>query len=157
MKSAADLDLSEYLPYLVNRVGSIVADQFGTEALAPHGLSIAMWRVMAVLAATGGQRQIDLAELTSIDVSTLSRLVSRLVRNSVVTRTRSADSNREVVVKLSPKGHALVGRLIPIALEYESEAISGLSVTDLAVVKRCLRRMYANMKSRQVSLASAAQ
>ena len=157
MKSAADLDLSEYLPYLVNRVGSIVADQFGTEALAPHGLSIAMWRVMAVLAATGGQRQIDLAELTSIDVSTLSRLVSRLVRNSVVTRTRSANSNREVAVKLSPKGHTLVGRLIPIALEYESEAISGLSVTDLAVVKRCLRRMYANMKSRQVSLASAAQ
>jgi MarR family transcriptional regulator, organic hydroperoxide resistance regulator len=157
VKIPAKLDLSEYLPYLVNRVGSIVADQFGAEALAPHGLSIAMWRVMAALAATGGQRQIDIADLTSIDVSTLSRLVSRLVRIGIVTRTRSASSNREVAVKLSAKGQALVGRLIPIALDYEREAISGLSAADLAVVKRCLRRMYANMQSRQAALASAAQ
>ena len=60
------LDLADYLPYLVNRVGTIIADQFGQEALAPHGLSIAMWRVMAVLSSAGAQRQIDLAELTSI-------------------------------------------------------------------------------------------
>jgi DNA-binding MarR family transcriptional regulator len=157
VKIPAKLDLSEYLPYLVNRVGSIVADQFGAEALAPHGLSIAMWRVMAALAATDGQRQIDLADLTSIDVSTLSRLVSRLVHIGIVTRTRSASSNREVAVKLSTKGQVIVGRLIPIALGYEREAIAGLPAADLAVVKRCLRRMYANMKSRQASLASAAQ
>jgi MarR family transcriptional regulator, organic hydroperoxide resistance regulator len=157
MKSFAKLDLSEYLPYLVNRVGSIVADQYGTEALAPQGLSIAMWRVMAVLAATGGQRQIDLADLTSIDASTLSRLVSRLVRMSVVTRTRSTSSNREVAVKLSAKGQTVVARLIPIALTCEAEATSGLSAEDLAILKRCLRRMYANMKNRQASLASAAQ
>ncbi len=119
MKTPAKLDLAEYLPYLVNRVGSIVADQFGAEALVPHGLSIAMWRVMAALASNGAQRQIDLSDLTSIDASTLSRLVSRLMRTGIVTRTRSASSNREVIVKLSAKGHALVSRLIPIALEYE--------------------------------------
>jgi MarR family transcriptional regulator, organic hydroperoxide resistance regulator len=157
VKSPAKLDLGEYLPYLVNRVGSTIADQFGAEALAPHGLSIAMWRVMAVLAATGGQRQIDLADLTSIDASTLSRLVSRLVRNGIVSRTRSASSNREVAVKLSAKGQALVARLIPMALAYEAEAIAGLSAQDLATLKRCLRRLFANMKNRQTSLASAAQ
>ena len=75
-KHPSKLDLGDYLPYLVNRVGTIIADQFGAEALAPHGLSIAMWRVIAVLASTGQQRQIDLAELTSTDASTLSRLVT---------------------------------------------------------------------------------
>ena len=60
-KPGEKLDLGDYLPYLVNRVGTIIADQFGEEALAPHGLSIAMWRVMAVLASNGSQRQIDLA------------------------------------------------------------------------------------------------
>jgi DNA-binding MarR family transcriptional regulator len=157
VKTSAKLDLGEYLPYLVNRVGSIVAEQFGAEALTQQGLSIAMWRVMAVLAASGGLRQIDLADLTSIDVSTLSRLVTRMVRTGVVTRTRSTNSSREVAVKLSAKGQSLAARLIPIALAYETEAISGLSAGDLATLKRCLRRMYANMKSRQTSLASAAQ
>src|ERR1700736_1749864 len=84
------LNLGDFLPYLVNRVGVIIAEQFGEETLAPHGLSIAMWRVMAVLSSAGGQRQIDLAELTSIDASTLSRIVSRLVRMGLVTRARAA-------------------------------------------------------------------
>jgi DNA-binding MarR family transcriptional regulator len=149
-KHPAKLDLGDYLPYLVNRVGTIIADQFGAEALAPHGLSIAMWRVMAVLASTGQQRQIDLAELTSTDASTLSRLVTRLVRLGLVTRTRSTSSNREVVVKLSAKGQSLVARLIPIARDYEAAAIAGMTAQELAVLKRCLRRAYDNMKSKTV-------
>jgi MarR family transcriptional regulator, organic hydroperoxide resistance regulator len=151
VKHPAKLDLNEYLPYLVNRVGNIVAEQFGEEALAPHRLSIAMWRVMAALASTGGQRQIDLAGLTSIDASTLSRLVTRLVRSGLVTRARSASSNREVDVKLTAKGNALVARLIPIARGFEADAIVGLSQQELAVLKRCLRRMYRNMKNRNVA------
>ena len=150
-KRPAKLDLGDYLPYLVNRVGTIIADQFGAEALAPHGLSIAMWRVIAVLASTGQQRQIDLAELTSTDASTLSRLVTRLVRLGLVTRARSASSNREVAVKLSAKGATLVARLIRIAREYENVAIAGLPAQELAVLKRCLRRVYGNMKNRNVA------
>src|SRR6202790_4092354 len=108
-KPPAKLDLGDYLPYLVNRVGTIIAEQFGADALARHGLSIAEWRVLAVLASNGGQRQIDLADLTSIEASTLSRLVSRLIRMGVGTRTRAANRNREGAVKLSAKGTALVG------------------------------------------------
>ena len=107
-KHPSKLDLGDYLPYLANRVGTIIAEQFGADALARHGLSIADVARLAVLASNGGQRQIDLADLTSIDASTLSRLVTRLVRMGHATRTRSANSNREVAVKLSAKGQALV-------------------------------------------------
>jgi MarR family transcriptional regulator, organic hydroperoxide resistance regulator len=153
-KHPAKLDLGDYLPYLVNRVGTIIADQFGEEALAAHGLSIAMWRVMAALASTGGQRQIDLADLTSIDSSTLSRLVTRLVRLGLVTRAPSTSSNREVAIKLSPKGGALVAQLIPIGHEFESAAIAGLAPEELMTLKRCLRRMYTNMKARPAAAGS---
>ena len=155
MNDPLKLDLADYLPYLVNRVGAVIAEQFGEEALAPHRLSIAMWRVMAVLASKGSQRQIDLAVLTSIDASTLSRLITRLVRIGLVTRARSMSSNREVAVTLSAKGRALVIRLIPIAREYEQAAIAGLAADELAVVKRCLRRMYANMQSRPATKGGA--
>ena len=147
-KRPSGLELGDYLPYLVNRVGTIIADQFAAEALAEHGLSIAMWRVMAVLASTGRQRQIDLADLTSTDASTLSRLVSRLVHMGVATRSRSASSHREVAVALSAKGNALVAHLIPIACRFERDAIAGLPPAELMVIKHCLRRMYANMKNR---------
>ena len=152
MKAAAKLDLGDYLPYLVNRVGTIIAEQFGAAALAPHGLSVAMWRVMAVLAANGSLRQIDIADLTSIEASTLSRLVTRLVRMNLVTRARSTASNREVAVKLSGRGNALVARLIPMARAYETDAIAGLSREELLVLKRCLRRVYLNMSSRPATI-----
>lgn len=154
MSDPAKLDLNDYLPYLVNRVGNIIAEQYGAEALAPYRLSIAMWRVMAALASNGGQRQIDLADLTSIDASTLSRLVTRLVRMGVVSRTRSASSTREVVVRLTAKGKSQVARLVPIAIEYEATASTGLTPVELAALKSALRRVYANMKNRPL-LASA--
>ena len=97
------LDFSEYLPYLINRVGWLLVLDFGQNALARHQMDIAMWRVLAVLSDDDGQRQIDLAARTSIDVSTLSRVVTRLVKMRLVTRTRSATNNREVVVRLSPR------------------------------------------------------
>jgi DNA-binding MarR family transcriptional regulator len=107
-----------------------------------------MWRVLAAIAAHGSLRQIDLAGFTSIETSTLSRLVSRLVRAGLMTRGRSANSDREVAVKLSGKGNVLVARLIPLARQYEAAAIAGLSRAELLVLKRCLRRAYANMKNR---------
>ncbi len=148
VKDTAKLDLGDYLPYLVNRVGAIIAEQYGEETLAPHRLSIAMWRVMAALASGGSQRQIDLADMTSIEASTLSRLVTRLTRRGLVRRARSAKSNREVAVSLSPKGKALVARLIPVAKGYEATAIAGLTPEEITILKRCLRLVYANMKNR---------
>jgi DNA-binding MarR family transcriptional regulator len=150
MSPRPKLALGDYLPYLVNRVGTIIADQFSAEALAPHGLSIAMWRVMAALSSNGGQRQIDLADLTSIEASTLSRLVTRLTHMGLVTRSRSASSNREVDVKLSAKGDALVAQLIPIAIDYERTAGAGLSAQELRVLKRWLSRVFENMTQRDV-------
>jgi DNA-binding MarR family transcriptional regulator len=138
------LDLGNYLPYLVNRVGFALVESFTADALKANGLSIDMWRVLAALSNNGGQRQVDLVGMTSIDASTMSRLVSRLVRGGLVTRSRSETSNREVVVALSGKGRALVQRLIPIAQALERKASAGLSAKELVVVKRLLSRMYGN-------------
>jgi DNA-binding MarR family transcriptional regulator len=142
--SRPHLDLDNYLPYLINRVGTVIAATYTADALEPRGLSLAMWRVLAALSNNGEQRQIDLVAMTSIDASTMSRLVSRLVRMGLVTRSRSETSNREVVVALSGKGRALVQRLIPIAQALERKASAGLSAKELVVVKRLLSRMHKN-------------
>ena len=144
MAERTQLDLGNYLPYLINRVGFALVDSF-SQTLKPHQLSIDMWRVLAALSNNGGQRQVDLSGMTSIDASTMSRLVSRLVRLALVTRSRSATSSREVVVALSPKGRVLVQRLIPIALKLEQTASADLAGRDLAVVKRLLRQIYNNL------------
>jgi DNA-binding MarR family transcriptional regulator len=139
------LELEDYLPYLINRVGAALVVRFSQDTLTKHGLSIAMWRVLAALSVNGEQRQIDLADMTSIDASTLSRLVARLVRMGFVTRRRSKTNSREVVVQLTARGRALVERLIPIAESLEKVAIAEISPKDLSTLKQCLRQMYKNL------------
>ena len=138
------LDLSEYLPYLINRVGAAFVARLRSE-LTRHGVSIAMWRVMVALSHGGSQRQIDIAEMTSIDVSTLSRLVTRMIRMGIVSRTRSDTNNREVTVELTAKGRAQLNRLIPRGRAMEQEAVAGMSGADLAVTRAALRHMYDNL------------
>ena len=149
MTTRPHLVLDNYLPYLINRVGSAVAETYTAEALVKRNLSLAMWRVLAALSNNGEQRQIDLVSMTSIDASTMSRLVTRLVRIGLVTRSRSKTSNREVVVALSAKGRAQVESLIPIAKGLEKTASGGLSAKEQEVVKRALRRMYDNLAGRR--------
>jgi DNA-binding MarR family transcriptional regulator len=141
----SDLQLPDFLPYLVNRVGAALVARFTDEALRQHGLTIADWRVLVAISAGSGRRQIDLAELTSIDASTLSRLITRLEKNRLVTRTRSATSNREVVVRLTPKAKAIVAGLVPVARALERTAAGGLSRRQLADLKVLLRRVYGNL------------
>ena len=105
-----------------------------------------MWRVMAVLASDGQpapDRPCRTDQHRRLDPVATGDAPGAL---GLVTRTRSASSNREVAVKLSARGDALVGRLIPIAQDYEATAIAGLPPQELAVLKRCLRRVYRNMK-----------
>ena len=139
------LDLSEFFPYLINRVGSALVERFSADALDRRHLSIAMWRVLAALSENGGVRQIDVAEMTSTEVSTLSRVITRLMRLGLVDRRRSPKNSREVTVALTPKGKALVAQLVPIALALQDTATRGLSKQERTVVKHALRRMHLNL------------
>jgi DNA-binding MarR family transcriptional regulator len=147
------VDLSEHLPYLINRVGSALVARFSADALASAHLSIASWRALAVLSNTvrsnsGGLRQTDLAEMTSIDASTLSRLITRLGREGLVKRTRSKTDSREVAVELTRKAKTLMTKLVPIAVGLQNAATQNLSKQDLATLKRVLRKMHDNLTRR---------
>jgi DNA-binding MarR family transcriptional regulator len=141
----SQLDLANYLPYLVNRLGGALVGDMIANTLAPLDLTIDMWRLLAVLSYRGAQRQVDLVDTSSIEASTVSRLVTRLMRMGLVTRQRSETSSREVVVELTAKGRAQVERIIPAALKLEEIASAGIPAKDMAVVKRALRRMFENM------------
>ena len=140
-----DLDLAEFMPYLINRVGAALVERFTAEALAGTQLTIGTWRLLLAMSNHDGTRQVDLAAFTSIEVSTVSRLVTQLVQRGLVSRARSASSNREVVVSLTPKGRTLVAGLVPVAAALEQAATRGVSAKELAAVKRVLRRMHANL------------
>jgi DNA-binding MarR family transcriptional regulator len=138
------LDLNEYLPYLINRVGNAISDAFA-EVLAEHDLTISMWRVLAVLLHGGPQSMTNLAELTTVELSTLSRLVGAMQRRGLVSRKRGAGDGRYVSVALTARGSTLTARLVPPAADLQDRMIAGMNSADVATLRRLLRELHATI------------
>lgn len=137
-------DLRQFLPYLINRAGARLAVKFSRE-IAVNGVALQEWRVLAALAAQGSQRLSDLARLTSIDLSTLSRLVGRMERQALVARARADGDRRALRVELSAKGRRIAQAIIPTAERYERVALAGISPDEERLLKGLLERVYLNL------------
>lgn len=138
------LPLDDYVPYLLNRAGARIAQSFAEE-MRTLGTSLQAWRVLAALRDRDGQRVSELAVHTSIEISTLSRVLDGMQRQGLIARQRVADDGRAIALHVTAAGRRLIDRIIPIAERYERIATTGLSPRDIAALKRLLRRLYGNM------------
>jgi DNA-binding MarR family transcriptional regulator len=136
--------LDSYLPYLLNRAGARIAAAFSAE-VRPLGATLQMWRVLAALREGDGRRMGDLSETTSIEVSTLTRLVDNMEKKGLVARRRDASDARVVALHVTPAGRRLTQRISPIAERYESVALAGFTAAEADILKAALRRLYRNM------------
>lgn len=144
LPKTASLKLDLYLPYLINRAGVSLAARFGT-ALRQAGVTLQDWRVLAALREHDGQRLTELAVRTSIEVSTLSRLVGGLEAGGLVSRSRDSDDARAIAIRLTADGAAATATLIPAAQILEREALAGLNEAEIATLKTLLNRIYDNL------------
>ena len=144
------LDLQDYLPYLLNSCALRMVDSF-TPELRGFGISLAMWRSLAALHHDGAMRLGELAQLTSIEISTLSRTVATLHRRGLVRRDRSDRDARAVCVELTEDGRALTERIIPLALRCEASALADFAPEDGARLRQLLRRLFANLTVTKVA------
>ncbi len=136
--------LDGYLPYLLNRAGARIATAFGEE-MRRLGTSLQAWRVLAALREKDGRRMGDLSATTSIEVSTLTRLVDNMEKTGLVARRRDANDTRAVLLHVTAAGKKLTRRIVPIAERYEKVALKGFGPADAEMLKAALRRLYANM------------
>jgi DNA-binding MarR family transcriptional regulator len=136
--------LHSYLPYLLNRAGARIATAFGEE-MRPLGASLQVWRVLAALREKEGRRMGDLSKTTSIEVSTLTRLVDKMEKDGLVERRRDAEDARAVALHVTAAGRRLTKRILPIAERYEAVALEGFTPAEAEVLRQALRRLYDNM------------
>jgi DNA-binding MarR family transcriptional regulator len=136
--------LRDYLPYLLNRAGARIATAF-SEEVRPLGATLQIWRVLAALHEQDGRRMGDLSETTSIDVSTLTRLVDGMEKKGLVARRRAEQDARVVMLHVTAAGRRLTRRILPIAQRYERVALAGFDEREAATLKAALRQLYANI------------
>jgi DNA-binding MarR family transcriptional regulator len=136
--------LTDSVPYLLNRSGVGIAEVF-SQKIAENDLTVPMYRVLAMLKERHESTLGELADVVSVEVSTLSRLIGTLAKRKLVSRTRPEDNGRIVIVRLTQQGEALTERLMPLAVELEHIAVEGMTAVEVEAFKNALRLMYSNL------------
>lgn len=137
-------ELSEHLPYLFKHIHSQL-EVASAGQLARFGINVAVWRILVVLWQHDNLSHRELSELTSIEVSTLSRISKSVQRNGLIKRKRTPQDQRTVRVTLTEKGRDIVKEVIPWALGTQTEMIAGLSAADVADLTRVLHVIVGNL------------
>lgn len=109
-ESYPHLSPNQARPFLgLIRAGEALDRRLDAELERKHGLGLRAFEVLLFLAEfsdDGRQRMSDLAVRTPLSQSRVSRLVADLESRGWVTRSRSADDGRGVVVEITAAGRA---------------------------------------------------
>lgn len=139
-----EFHLERFLPYLVHRVGSRLAEGFD-EGFSKAGVSLPEWRVLSVLYEFGPQAMGDIARRTSINASTMTRLIGQMEKRDLVKRERPLADQRTVHVCILEAGQQKVEYLIPLILDYDRELSVCFSSAELQTFKALLIKFFQSL------------
>jgi DNA-binding MarR family transcriptional regulator len=131
---------------IVARVGRTAAyfDQAVNALFGERGLNRGSWDVLASLRRAGPPYELSPTQLYRGLMRTsgaMTNRLHRLVAAGLVERRPDPQDGRGVVVRLTPRGLALVDELAPLHLSNEQRLLEGLSAADLAALEDILRRL----------------
>ncbi|HXZ01887.1 MAG TPA: MarR family transcriptional regulator [Stellaceae bacterium] len=115
------------------------------EKLKPLGVSVPQWRILAVLQERAGCTMSELAGVTTIDRTTLTRAVDRMVETGLVARRNDAQDRRSVRLSLTAAGKDAFRRVLPRVLEQNERAMRDFTASEITEFRAQLHRMVRNL------------
>lgn len=143
---AGDFRLSGHLFYYFSQILSRRARAINAD-LRPFGLDYARWRVLAVLNEDASMSMGRLAELTSVDRTTLTRTLGLMEAEKLVRRAPNPADRRGVEISLTPQGRRALDKVLPCVLAQTERATRGFASEEVDLLRALLTRMVDNLKS----------
>lgn len=154
----SEISLSSKLSFLVASLNKQLEKQI-EERLGAVRLPAEQIRVLEALAskkANEGLNMSELAQLIAVDASTLTKVIDRMISDSLVYRASDPNDRRRVKVLLAQNGNALYTKLRPLLESQEKElqkTVKGLaSDEDLGDLKHMLELLYDHSTQSQGAL-----
>jgi MarR family transcriptional regulator, multiple antibiotic resistance protein MarR len=121
------------------------------EALEPLGLTARQGAVLMNCARGEANTPAELAAFNGLDVSSMSRMLDRLEKKQLVVRARSGKDRRQVVVKVTPKGQALLRRGVPVAARVAAKAWRNVTEEERKALHSIVYKILGNLGHLQKS------
>ena len=137
------LRLDRFLPYRLSVASNRVSDMIARSYRTRFGLRIPEWRMIAVLAETGGMTQQALTHRTRMDKVTVSRAAIALADRGLIERKPNDADQRSHLLALSADGRALYEEIAPLAIDTERRLFEGFAPEEMDMLAMMLERLEA--------------
>ena len=117
---------------LAERVSRAVAQVYEDR----FDLTRSEWRVIAALGVNRRMAAKDLGPYSTLDKMQVSRAVARLEKAGHVEREENRRDRRTMILRLTPSGLALYGKIVPLVVARESYLLEAISAEERAALDR---------------------
>lgn len=147
MKRSADFRLESFLPYRLSVLANRLSRAFAWRYQEEFGISIAEWRVIAVLGAFAPLSSNEIGDKTEMDKAKVSRAVAMLLKAGRIERAPHPTDQRLIQLTLSRPGRKIYDSIVPRALALEADLTRGMSRRELEQIHELLDRLGARIDS----------
>src|SRR2546426_1216291 len=143
---AADFNLDRHVFFWLTQVIG-ARDRELAQGLREFGIRVPEWRALAALYARQRSTMSELADLASIDRTTLTRTIDRMEEAGWLTRLADAEDMRVTRLALTAAGRKMFERIWPTVQRLNDLAIAGLPRSEIQLLQKILGRMRANLEA----------
>jgi DNA-binding MarR family transcriptional regulator len=141
---SADIDKTELesdFGSLVFRAYSVMAHAISQRTQHDLNVTAAQGRLLYLVERHGLSHAADISRVCYVDPTAVTRLINRLVRDGLLTRTQSKVDRRVLRLVLTPQGQRVADRMPAIFSNVYNDLLAGFSAEEVASFKEMLLRM----------------
>lgn len=150
----AEIGLESYAPYLMNRIMGRYNASLCDE-MADLGLTTPKMRALAVLSVTESPLIGELAVLTVVELSTLSRTLDQLQAEGLITRSIDPADSRATRVAITEAGRARFDMLWPQMAAAQARMFHGMPEEQKRAFVATLQKMLKDTRRHDISWPKA--
>lgn len=129
---------------LLGRAWSALQDAYD-RAVEPLGLTGRQGAVLMNCVRGEANTPAELATFNALDISSMSRMLDRLEKKGLVTRSRMGRDRRQVTVVVTPKGRALLRKATPVAAQVAAKAWRNVTEHEKKLLRNIVYKVLGNL------------
>lgn len=141
----AAVDTSDRLAHLVKDAGKALSRALQSR-LAERSIAYGHWTFLRILWKHDGISQTELSRLAGVMTPTTFAAVQAMEDLGYVVRRRKAGNRKTNYICLTPAGRALEEKLVPLAVDVNDVATSGLSARQIDEFRKTLITIIENLE-----------
>ena len=141
MQDTDSFDLSDFLPYLLNRASEETSLAFQAEYKNRYGMLRSEWRVLFHLGRYGEMSAREICDRGRIHKTKVSRAVAALQGKRFLQRVEWPEDRRHERLSLTKAGYAAYNDLCSIARRYDAGLSAQFTPEENETLRRCLQAL----------------